>query len=751
MHELDTMTGTPDLLIGPKITRRRLLATLGLALAGLAGCSGSKKHARPVRAPFSSEDTLLLPTFQTEADILALAPGGMARLSQLYEYYYSAGRNALQSVVAGPDLTTTALGEPRLAHASAVFPISGALPTDQFTIECYIYPIRADYTALPAGVSTFWDISSAAFGQRLLLYREGTRVLTVQLIVNHDSVAIANLPLAIGDAPPDIWVPATVTFDGALLSVILGSDGKRASGSIAPGTAIMPWGEAQSTAGGGGLTVNGSWPVTTPADQRPFKVTAPRIRRYAPTPHSMVLTGHRNTPTLLVDASAVPGESVAPLGGMFAQYAGWRVNQVNQRPSIRGAILWREASDGLRVVRIDHVFDKIGISGASAPYAYTWATLDEEMDALHAYGMQFHVTLGYTPAGYGPQYGPPRSASQFAHFCVSALQHWNARGYKVRPILSLWNEPDLSSFWNGTFAQYSALWAAVRSAIAQSGLTNWQQLPYELGGPDGSALTTEVNGFHKQLVDYCAAKALPLPAVFHHEYGGDLCLFRMSIASFKRYLRSKGFATTEISVTEWNAEQALLAQAGAVPASLANSFRPDIAHTQWHAAYCAAMLSEIRYSGCTLAIFTRMGVVDPVVAGGAARFEGAMTSDSPPRPLPVYAVFRAFWQLNSGGAIPCTSNWPWLRGQATKTEDGRIAVFYSAYRPADSEATNSVTIFLRGLPPHFRWVRYHSGQPAARVPKDLGLRLVKSGTEVDFADSFETSLLALGTVVVSPD
>ena len=489
-----------------------------------------------VRGQAPEGDTLALPRFQVVNDVLNLAPGGQARLYQPYQTYYS-NLSSLASLVTGPDSSTTAVGQPTVAASCLVLPNDGILPQTTWTIEFLIESVGADYTAQASATSYFLFIAAdGSQTQRLQIYRTGTAGMTAALagyLPGSGTVAFATVNLAgiaSGTFPSNTWVPISCTFDGTNLNLYIGNN---ATGPLTGSTTvshprlILPWSQAQSSNGAGGVAVNGSWPATATATQLPFNVTAPHIRKYARVPQQNLLAStYLKGPTISINATGAPGKSLAPIGGAFAQYAGWRQapGVADTMPTVRAAIIVAQAADGLQVVRIDHVFDRIlinqsgtlsaGLSTgapitslpltgalsyavstgdqimvadstsahfqvftASAPatsgpiavnsqtptFAFAsgsvvvdinWGALDDQMGALSAAGISFHVTWGFTPPFLGgnvggggtavPTYGGSTAtgATWFAQLCLAALQHWATRGFSIRQTQALWNEPD---------------------------------------------------------------------------------------------------------------------------------------------------------------------------------------------------------------------------------------------------------------------------------------------------------------------
>ncbi len=107
------------------------------------------------------------------------------------------------------------------------------------------------------------------------------------------------------------------------------------------------------------------------------------------------------------------------------------------------------AEAGIGWVRIDFLWPLV----QPEPGAWEWSVYDHVMEAAEKRGLEVYATLAYSPAwatGGAPGPGVPRDPRDWARFCYRAAHRY--RGQVA--AWGLWNEPNLSYFWEGSRGQY---------------------------------------------------------------------------------------------------------------------------------------------------------------------------------------------------------------------------------------------------------------------------------------------------------
>lgn len=109
---------------------------------------------------------------------------------------------------------------------------------------------------------------------------------------------------------------------------------------------------------------------------------------------------------------------------------------------------------------------------------YNWQYIDELFDRLLEIGIKPFVEFGFCPvdmaSGDKTQFWwkgnvtPPQDYNKWGELITKALTHWIAR-YGLEEVrkwyFEVWNEPDLSGFWDGTKSQYFELYRVTVNAV----------------------------------------------------------------------------------------------------------------------------------------------------------------------------------------------------------------------------------------------------------------------------------------------
>jgi hypothetical protein len=126
-------------------------------------------------------------------------------------------------------------------------------------------------------------------------------------------------------------------------------------------------------------------------------------------------------------------------------------------------------------IRHDFAWDAVEPS----PGEFSWAGLDELVDASTARGIRVIATIGYTPSwangGHDDHRFGPSSATQFAAFAGAVAARYGERGVRAyeiwnEPNITYWQpEPDPAAYTRVLCAAYDAIKAVDPDAVVISG------------------------------------------------------------------------------------------------------------------------------------------------------------------------------------------------------------------------------------------------------------------------------------------
>jgi beta-xylosidase len=213
------------------------------------------------------------------------------------------------------------------------------------------------------------------------------------------------------------------------------------------------------------------------------------------------------------------------------------------------------SSIGLKMVRFDHVFDDdfyhLVNESSSGAITYNFTDLDKLILPLVKSGITPFISMSYTPGALGPDVnGPPTSDTAWAAVVTAVVTHYADLGYTGWDW-EVWNEPDFSSEWSGTEAQFEALYAAAAKAVKAADPTA------EVGGP---AVYDLSNSWTDNFLSYLQANpSVPFDFLSYHDYyATDFS----SAATAEADLASYGFSDIPVYVTEYNNSTSMTEGAG---------------------------------------------------------------------------------------------------------------------------------------------------------------------------------------------
>jgi len=209
------------------------------------------------------------------------------------------------------------------------------------------------------------------------------------------------------------------------------------------------------------------------------------------------------------------------------------------------------AGIGVHWYRIDIDWDMVEAAGEEKP---EWGYVDAVVDTAGRLGLSLLASVAYTPAWarFGAdRASPPRENRFFVRFVRSFVRRYRGR----IPCVSIWNEPDLRTFWTGTPNQFRSLYVEALTSARD------ENPDVVLCGPDLSGWSTKVEKEWLQPVldSTDAAEGGPLlDVITHHQYGGkDTVAGRVKeIEKLHEFLSRRAHSDRALWITEigWNSK-----------------------------------------------------------------------------------------------------------------------------------------------------------------------------------------------------
>ncbi len=304
------------------------------------------------------------------------------------------------------------------------------------------------------------------------------------------------------------------------------------------------------------------------------------------------------TPRLI---SADLQQTNGPLDTMFKRCVGAGRANEGLRADWQRQLTVAHRECGFEYIRMHGLFtDDMGVyrEDKTGKPEYNWQYIDELYDFLHSIGMKPFVELGFMPNGLASgsktifwwkgNVTPPRDMGKWAAFIRAFVLHEQERygDAEVRTwYFEVWNEPNLSYFFDGTQQQYFDLYAATAHAIKSV------SADYKVGGP-----ATAGCGWVPEFLHFCDTNHAPVDFVSTHTYGvesGYLDEYGNSgtvlsknpnsifgdVKRVRRQIAESAMPKLELHFTEWS-----------------SSYTPaDPVHDSYHSA--AYILDKLKKSG----------------------------------------------------------------------------------------------------------------------------------------------------------
>jgi xylan 1,4-beta-xylosidase len=176
----------------------------------------------------------------------------------------------------------------------------------------------------------------------------------------------------------------------------------------------------------------------------------------------------------------------------------------------------------------------------------------ESSDALIATmidaGCQVFYRLGESAGQNHTLKNPPVNFTSWAEVCRHITMHYNEgwnNGFFYNIVYwEVWNEPDISAFWNGTADQYYQLYQITAETLKAHNSS------LKIGGPCTSSVSN-IN-FTERFLQYVSDHEVPLDFFSWHCYAGAPSQYYALSCYVRQILDSYGFTETENINSEWN-------------------------------------------------------------------------------------------------------------------------------------------------------------------------------------------------------
>ncbi len=197
-------------------------------------------------------------------------------------------------------------------------------------------------------------------------------------------------------------------------------------------------------------------------------------------------------------------------------------------------------------IRIDHIWDLHNIVSGSYPnYQYDWSALDDKIEAILEDGCTPYFCVSYTPTVLGEWNAPPVNLDAWREINKQLAAHCVQQGYAIH-YYEVWNEPDLSIFWQGSQQDYLHLYQQTVTGILQG------DPQARVGGP-GLSGNTANTPWVDALLDYCSQHTLPIDFVSFHSFTWDVNSTINTLQTLQAMIDNHPvLAPVELHIGEWN-------------------------------------------------------------------------------------------------------------------------------------------------------------------------------------------------------
>lgn len=203
---------------------------------------------------------------------------------------------------------------------------------------------------------------------------------------------------------------------------------------------------------------------------------------------------------------------------------------------------------------------------------YNWKQVDDLLDNTIKAGVKPFVVLSFFPkdiAGsdatqfsWNARIAPPTELTKWTDLVTNFTKHIIAKYGEAEVsnwYFEAWNEPDQSSFWAGTKAQYFGLYKATAQAMKAV------SAKVKVGGPATSGLSGDTTGaWIDEFLGYCKKEQAPVDFVTAHPYPADASGKAREVGATVKDLQtlkavvSRSFPQAEVFVSRWSTSPVLV-------------------------------------------------------------------------------------------------------------------------------------------------------------------------------------------------
>ena len=180
--------------------------------------------------------------------------------------------------------------------------------------------------------------------------------------------------------------------------------------------------------------------------------------------------------------------------------------------------------------------------------SYDFESSDTYITSIINANCDVFYRLGESASANKSLRNPPLNFSKWAEICKHIVMHynegWNNGFFYNIAYWEIWNEPDITGFWNGSAQDYYNLYNI--TVLTLKSYNN----SLKIGGPCTSSLTN-IN-YTTGFLSYLKENELPLDFFSWHQYADTPNELYQSSCYIRDLLDSYGFSESENINTEWN-------------------------------------------------------------------------------------------------------------------------------------------------------------------------------------------------------
>jgi hypothetical protein len=379
----------------------------------------------------------------------------------------------------------------------------------------------------------------------------------------------------------------------------------------------------------------------------------------------------------------------------------------------------------------------------SGMFTYSWQYLDAKLDSLLVGrpNLKLHLSLDYCPSNLRPAnssiYSVPSSFTKWAQIASDIVTHVKARYGAQYYSTTIWNEPDLSSYWLGTQQQMYDLWKTTQNKLIA---TNPDK---KLGTPE-FAYQAGLQGFFTWLATQTTTLKQSVSAIYLHDFQQNLQLVRKHVADARSSATAAGVPTTvPLRITEYNLFLGQLNERHADPQSWYTT-QPIHFTNQYAAAYALHFLWEALEEQPNIDVACFAAIGSPLLYWGE---QAIVSSADPVQPYGPWSTIALLGKL-SGNRCTADSNWPTTRAFATKSAAGVITLAYANFKPYRGFYEDATfDLAWSGLPATFTWTHWQLDYNTSASGK---YAVVGTGNQTNLPTQVVMGNLGVGGIQIVP-